>query len=108
MKFQVGSLRDFKSDDPLFEDKFQAFDYAMVTSEDEDDEIGVWAEGDELIAIAYQGDLFRLNFFDFDIQMPLLTSIPVVVDERLERGTIKLVNPDGTVAGLITNVGLDG
>lgn len=69
--YKVGSLRDFQPDDPEFADKFQAFDCATVTSEDEDDEIGVWAEGDELIAIAYQGDLFRRELTDFDIEIVL-------------------------------------
>ncbi len=59
--YQVGSLLYYKQDDPTFEDREEAIDYAVDWSVD-DDAYGVWAgqdEGSELLAIVYQGEVFE-------------------------------------------------
>lgn len=136
MKWQVGQLRDFRPDDPEFDDKNMAFDAATDLSEaNEDDVIGVWTDqddGSELIAIAYQGELFRRELKDFGVHITLpgivrpkieLTmemteaarkawnegwrpNIQVVTHQDMTN-TLSLINPDGSDALTITNIGED-
>lgn len=59
MKWQVGDLVDFKDDDPVFDDKQDAVDYAQKKSEENyEDLFGLWTsedDGSELLAIFYEG-----------------------------------------------------
>ena len=61
MPYQIGDLEDFQEADPEFEDNQEAIRQAIERSRYRDCAQGVWtsqAEGSDVVAIAYQGDLF--------------------------------------------------
>ena len=74
MKYQVGVLDKPNDDDPMYADKQQAFDAVMVLSDDRFEEVfAVWTDDDsaEVIALAHNGELFRRDFEDFEIEIAL-------------------------------------
>ena len=59
--YQIGSLQNFKVDDPEFGDFWEAVEWATELSID-DSLYGVWtsqSEGSDLLAIAYGGEVFQ-------------------------------------------------
>ena len=59
MSWQVGELEDFKDDDPVFDDKQDAINYATELSEEKYEGFyGLWTsqdDGGELVAIFHSG-----------------------------------------------------
>ena len=75
MKYQVGDLTAFMDNDPEFDTREAAFDYAATYSDDHyEDVLGIWTsqdDGSELIAIAHNGELFRRDLRDFGVEFSL-------------------------------------
>lgn len=72
MKYGVGVLDKPNDDDPVFEDKAEAFDAALVLSDDRFEEVfAVWTHDDNayVIALAYNGEIYRQAIEDFEIEV---------------------------------------
>ena len=65
IKFQVGHLTKIDPADPQLDSEAAAIDLAISESRrDDSSPYGIWTgqeDGSELVAIAYQGQLFRAN-----------------------------------------------
>ena len=58
--FQVGVLGEFNVDDPWFATWEAALTFAYQKTEQyADTPFGIWREEGELVAIVYQGDVFK-------------------------------------------------
>lgn len=60
MKYQVGNLINYADDDPVFDDRQEAIEWAQTLSErDYEGFVGLWAsqdDGGELLAIFHAGE----------------------------------------------------